>query len=108
VNAEFPQRGQVWEYVQGSRQYRILIVSNDEYNELPNAVPWALVVERSAPSIPGYLVPMVAGDPLPVGVVAVPRVLRCDQTALRHSLGFVSNNTLNAVERGLREFLNLP
>jgi hypothetical protein len=66
------------------------------------------VVERSAPSIPGYLVPMVAGDPLPGAAVAVPRVLRCEPTALRHNLGFVTNGTLNAVERGLREFLNLP
>lgn len=32
----------------------------------------------------------------------------CDRTALRHNLGLVSNDTLNAVERGLREFLNLP
>ena len=34
-----PLRGQVWEYVQGSRQYRVVIVSNDEYNEFPDAVP---------------------------------------------------------------------
>ncbi len=73
-----PQRGQVWEYVQGSRQYRTLIVSNDEYNELPGAV------------------------------AVIPRVLRCDIAALRRNLGFVTNNTMNAVERGLREFLNLP
>ena len=108
MSTQVPQRGQVWEYVQGSRQYRILIVSNDEYNELPNAVPWALVIERTAPSIPGYLVPMGSDDPLPGAVVTVPRVLRCDPTALRHNLGFVANATLNAVERGLREFLNLP
>jgi hypothetical protein len=108
VIAEFPHRGQIWEYTQGSRQYRILIISNDEYNELPGAVPWALTVERSAPTVPGFLVPLVDGDPLAGAVIVVPRVLRCSPDALRHNLGFIGNDTLNAVERGLREFLNLP
>ena len=97
-----PIRGQVWEYVQGSRQYRVLIISNDEYNELPNAVPWALVIERSAPNVPSYLIGMAEDDPLSGATVVVPRVLRCDPTALRRNLGFVSNDTLKAVERGLR------
>jgi mRNA-degrading endonuclease toxin of MazEF toxin-antitoxin module len=103
-----PQRGQVWEYVQGSHQYRILIISNDEYNELTGAIPWALTVERTAAGVPGFLVVLTADDPLPGAVVVVPRVLRCNPDALRHNLGFVANDTLNAVERGLREFLNLP
>jgi mRNA-degrading endonuclease toxin of MazEF toxin-antitoxin module len=103
-----PLRGQVWEYVLGSRQYRVVIVSNDEYNELPQAVPWALVVERSAPTIPGFLVRLTDDDPLPGAAVVVPRVVRCDPSALRHCLGFLTNHSMNAVERGLREFLNLP
>jgi mRNA-degrading endonuclease toxin of MazEF toxin-antitoxin module len=103
-----PVRGQVWEYIQGSRQYRLLIVSSDEYNEFSGAVPWGLVVDRGAPSIPGYVVPLESDDPLPGASVLVPRVIRCDTSALRHCLGFVSNTTLNAVERGLRELLNLP
>lgn len=108
MTARSPQRGQVWEYVQGSHQYRVLIISNDEYNELPGAIPWALVLQRGAPAIPGFLIELTADDPLPGAVVVVARVLRCDPTALRHNLGFVTNDTLNAVERGLREFLNLP
>jgi mRNA-degrading endonuclease toxin of MazEF toxin-antitoxin module len=83
-------------------------VSNDEYNELPNALPWTLIVERDAAGIPGYLVELTAKDPVPGSVVVIPRVLRCDVTALRHNLGFICNDTMNAVERGLREFLNLP
>jgi hypothetical protein len=35
-------------------------------------------------------------------------VLRCDPSALRHNLGFVTNDTIDAVERGLWEFLTLP
>jgi mRNA-degrading endonuclease toxin of MazEF toxin-antitoxin module len=103
-----PVRGQVWEYVQGSRQHRVLIVSSDEYNEHPNALPWALVLERGAPSVPGFLVPLAADDPLPGAAVVVPRVVRCDPSALRHCLGYLGNASLNAVERGLRELLNLP
>ena len=108
TTAGYPLRGQLWEYVQGSRQYRVLIISNDEYNELPGAIPWALAVERGATGIPGYLVELGADDPLPGTVVVIPRVVRCDTTALRHNLGFVTNSALNAIERGLREFLNLP
>jgi mRNA-degrading endonuclease toxin of MazEF toxin-antitoxin module len=47
-------------------------------------------------------------DPLPGAVVVVPRVVRCDTSALRRDLGFVTNETMNAIDRGLREFLNLP
>jgi mRNA-degrading endonuclease toxin of MazEF toxin-antitoxin module len=108
VNPGHPVRGQVWDYTQGSHQYRILIVSNDEYNELPGALPWALALERDAPAIPGYLVELAEDDPLPGAVVVVPRVLRVDPTALRRCRGSVAGATLGAVERGLREFLSLP
>jgi len=103
----WPARGQVWEHVRGSRQYRILIISNDEYNELPDATPWAVTVEREGAGIPGYLVELGAADPLPGTVVVLPRVLRCDPTGLRRCLGSVTGDTLRAVERGLREFLSL-
>jgi hypothetical protein len=85
-----------------------MIVSSDEYNELPGAVPWALAIEREAPVVPGYLVRLADDDPLPGASVVIPRVVRCDTAALRRMLGFVRNDTLNAVERGLREFLNVP
>jgi mRNA-degrading endonuclease toxin of MazEF toxin-antitoxin module len=102
-----PHRGEVWEYVGGSHQYRILIISSDEYNELPEAIPWALVLERDAEGIPGYLIPLSTSDPLPGAVIVIPRVFRVDPTALRRRLGEVTEPTMRAVERGLREFLNL-
>lgn len=101
-------RGQIWEHVRGSRQYRVLIVSNDEYNELAGATPWAVTVERGGVGIPGYAVPLGDDDPLPAAVAVIPHVLRCDTTALRRCLGAVTADTLNRVDRGLREFLNLP
>jgi hypothetical protein len=104
-----PARGQVWEYVQGSHQYRILIISNDEYNKLTGAIPWALALERhGGGSIPGYLVEFGPDDPLPGATVVIPRVFRCDPLALRRCLGFATAPTLAAVDRGLREFLTLP
>jgi mRNA-degrading endonuclease toxin of MazEF toxin-antitoxin module len=102
-----PLRGQVWEHVRGSHQYRILIISNDEYNQLPGAVPWAVTVERSTGEIPGYVVVLRDGDPLPGAVVVLPRVLRCDPEALRRCLGPVTTGTMTAVGRGLLEFLSL-
>jgi mRNA interferase MazF len=108
VSPAGPIRGQVWEYIQGSRQYRVLIISNDEYNEQPLAMPWALVVQRDTPKTPGQLIEMGNGDPLPGAVVAVPLVLRCDPTGLRRNLGFVQNDTLNTIERALRELVVLP
>ena len=108
MNSTGPVRGQVWEYIQGSRQYRVLIVSNDEYNEQARAMPWALVVQREAPKTAGHLIEMTDGDPLPGAVVAVPLVLRCDPTGLRRNLGFVQDDTLNTVERALRDLLALP
>jgi mRNA-degrading endonuclease toxin of MazEF toxin-antitoxin module len=85
-----------------------LIISGDEYNDHLDAMPWAIAVERDAPRIPGYLVRLAATDPLPGATAVIPRVLRCDTTALRTCLGFLTEETMNAVERGLREFLALP
>jgi mRNA-degrading endonuclease toxin of MazEF toxin-antitoxin module len=101
-------RGQVREYTQGSRQYRVLIVSSDEYNELPGAMPWGLVVQRDTPRTPAPLVELGPADPLSGASVMIPLVVRCDPSALRRNLGFVANDTLNAVERELRDHLNLP
>jgi hypothetical protein len=42
----------------------VLIVSNDEYNELPRPMPWALSVERATPTTPGFVVTLGPHDPL--------------------------------------------
>lgn len=93
--------------VAGSRQYRILIISNDEFNDSDLVSPWGLAVQRTA--VPSELfVPLTAEDPLSGAFVDVTRVMRIDRTALRENYGFISNTTLNAVEYALRSFLNLP
>lgn len=100
-------RGQIWIYVAGSRQLRVLVVSSDEYNDDESVNPWGLAVVRA--SIPSALsVQLPAGDPLAGAYIEVPNVFKLDRTGLRENLGFVSNATMNAVEFGLRELLVLP
>jgi mRNA interferase MazF len=101
-------RGQVWTYALGSRQYRVLIVSNDEYTEDPGIHPLALTISRQTPDL-GTLTPiMSADDPLSGARVLIPHPVRIDRTALRDCHGFVSNATMRAVEHGLRDYLVLP
>lgn len=100
-------RGQIWAYIQGSRQYRILIISNDEFNGVDGVFPWGLRISRDAPD-GGLIVRLDLGDPLPGAAVDVTAVVRVDRAALRENLGFVAPSTLNAVETALRDFLNLP
>lgn len=102
-------RGQVWEYVVGSRQIRILIISGDEYNDDPRISPWALRVQRDVPrDSSGLLVKLGAEDPLTGAIVAIPSVVRIDPSGLRTNFGFVGQSTMDAVEGGLRDFLALP
>ena len=100
-------RGQILAVVSGSRHYRVLIISNDEFNDNDLVSPWGLTVQRT--NIQSELfVPLAAEDPLSGAVVDITRVMRIDRTAVRENYGFVSNATLNAVEYALRNFLNLP
>jgi len=107
---EGPVRGQVWEYIAGSHQFRVLIVSNDEYNDRPDIEALGLLVPRRTPDpAMGDLAPiMAAGDPLPGSAALVAHSMRLLRSGLRRNLGFVSNATLSAVEDGLRDFLVLP
>ncbi|WP_238015542.1 type II toxin-antitoxin system PemK/MazF family toxin [Dactylosporangium sp. AC04546] len=100
-------RGQVWTYLVGSWQYRVVIISNDEFNEFENVHPWALVVDRTAGGS-DLTVPLGPDDPLPGAAVNVAVVLRVDRTGLRHNHGYLSNDTMNLLEDALRDFLNLP
>ncbi|MGN9913724.1 type II toxin-antitoxin system PemK/MazF family toxin [Phytohabitans sp. LJ34] len=103
------RRGQIWTLLRGGSQYRVLIISNDEYNDVDELAVWALVVARDVPYPNQLAVRLSADDPLPgafVKIHAVAQVL--DRTALRNTAGFVSHATMAAVEEALREFLELP
>jgi mRNA interferase MazF len=52
---------------------------------------------------------MGAEDPLTGAFVKIHAVVQIlDRTALRDNHGFASHTTMNAIEEGLREFLELP
>lgn len=103
------RRGQIWTLLRGGSQYRVLIVSNDEYNSVEELAVWALVLSRDVPHPNQLAVRMGAEDPYAGAFVKIHAVVQIrDRTALRDNQGFVSHTTMNAVEEGLREFLELP
>lgn len=103
------RRGQIWTLPRGSNQYRVLVISNDEYNGVEELAIWALVVARDVPHPNQLAVRLGTGDPLSGAFVKIHGVVQIlDRTALKDNLGFVSHATMTAVEDGLREFLELP
>jgi len=38
------RRGQIWTVLRGGSQYRVLVISNDEYNDVAELAVWALTV----------------------------------------------------------------
>lgn len=103
------RRGQVWTLLRGGSQYRVLIISNDEYNDVEELAVWALVIARDVPHPNQLAVRLNAEDPLSGAFVKIHAVVQIlDRTGLRDSAGYVSHATMTAVEEALREFLELP
>ena len=103
------RRGQIWTLLRGSGQYRVLVVSNDEYNAMDQLAIWAITVVREAPHPNQLFVRLAEADPLAGAFVRIDSVVQIlDRTALRHNHGFVSHDTMPQIEAALREFLELP
>lgn len=103
------RRGQVWTLLRGGSQYRVLIISNDEYNDVDELAIWALVVTRDVPHPNQLSVRLSAEDPLSGAFVKIHAVVQIlDRTTLRDNTGFLSQATMTAIEGALREFLELP
>lgn len=103
------KRGQIWTLLGGAGQHRVLIISNDEYNGVDELAIWALTVVRDVPHPNHLVVRLLNGDPLAGAHVRIHSVVQVlDRTALRDNHGFVSHDTMAAVESQLREFLELP
>ena len=103
------RRGQIWTLLRGGSQHRVLVVSNDEYNSVEELAIWALAVVREVPHPNQLAVQLGPADPLAGAFVRIHSVVQIlDRSALRDNHGFVSQNTTNAVELALREFLELP
>jgi mRNA interferase MazF len=102
-------RGQVWTLIRGGAQHRVLIISNDEFNAVPELAIWALTVVRDTPHPNHLAMRLGPGDPHAGAFVRIHSVVQIlDRTALRESHGFVSHETMQTVETALREFLELP
>ena len=102
-------RGQVWTLLRGSSQYRVLIISNDEYNAVDELAVWALTVVRDVPHPNQLAVRLGPADPLSGAFARIHSVVQIlDRSALRDNHGFISHETMNAVDAELREFLDLP
>jgi hypothetical protein len=102
------RRGQIWQYTAGSQQYRVLILSGEDFNSITDAQPWAVIIRRTAAALSDYLIPLGPDDPLTGAAVEIPRVMRCDPSALRTLVGYVSAPTMRLVEHAVRELLELP
>ena len=103
------RRGQVWTLLRGGSQYRVLVISNDEYNAVEELAVWALTVARDVPHPNQLAVGLGDSDPLGGAFIRIHSVVQVlDRTAFRDNHGFVSHSTMTAVEDRLREFLELP
>jgi mRNA interferase MazF len=103
------RRGQIWTLLRGGSQYRVLVISNDEYNSVEELAVWGLTVVRDVPHANQLTVRLTGADPLAGAYVKIHGVVQIvDRSALRDNHGFVSAETMNAVEEAVREFLELP
>jgi mRNA interferase MazF len=103
------RRGQLWTLLRGGSQHRVLVISNDEYNSVEELAIWALTVVRDVPHPNQLAVRLGEADPLTGAFIRIHSVVQIlDRSALGDNHGFVSHDTMNAVEVALREFLELP
>lgn len=102
------KRGQIWSLIRGDALHHVLVISNDEYNAVPELAVWALVIVRDLPQQNPLGVHLCSDDPLPGGSVSIPGLVQIlDRGSLKESLGYVAPGTMNAVESALRDFLEL-
>jgi mRNA-degrading endonuclease toxin of MazEF toxin-antitoxin module len=85
------------------------VISNDEYNNVEELAIWALTIAREVPHPNHLAVRLNEAEPLTGAFVRIHSVVQIlDRTALRDNHGFISHDTMNAIETALREFLELP
>lgn len=102
-------RGQIWTLIRGGRQHRVLVISNDEYNDVGAMALWTMAVVREVPHPNQLAVRLGTEDPLSGAYARIHSVVQVmDRTELRENHGYVSHPTMNRVEEALREFLELP
>ncbi|WP_433382229.1 type II toxin-antitoxin system PemK/MazF family toxin [Actinoplanes sp. CA-142083] len=102
------RRGQIWSLIRGDALHHVLVISNDEYNAVPELAVWALVIVPDLPQQNPLGVHLCHDDPLPGGSVSIPSLVQIlDRGSLKENLGYAAPGTMNAVESALRDFLEL-
>lgn len=97
-------RGDVVDYTRGSRQIRVLVVSDTTFSERYPVI--VLIHDRADGNVPGILIPLpvdLAGG----GTIDLSRIRFADPAAFGHRYGRVSPDLMVRVDSGLRRLLAL-
>lgn len=97
-------RGDVIDYMLGSRRIRVLVVSAGTYNDTYPVV--VLIHDRAGGDVPGILLPLPS-DLAGGGTIDLSRIRFADPAAFGHRHGRVSAELMSRVEHGLRRLLGL-
>src|SRR5262245_499811 len=103
VTAGVLTRGDVADYVQGSRQFRVLVVSDTVFSKRYPVI--VLIHDRADGDVPGVLIPLPAD--LGGGTIDLSRIRFADPSAFRLAHGRVSAALMAKVDSGLRRLLAL-
>jgi hypothetical protein len=97
-------RGDVVDYMLGSRRIRVLVVSANAYCRAYPVI--VLVHDRADGNVPGILLPLPS-DLAGGGTVDLSRIRFADPQAFGHRHGRISSTLASQVDHGLRRLLSL-
>ena len=97
-------RGDIVDYMVGSRRVRVLVVSANAYSGLYPIV--VLIHDRADGDVPGILLP-VPTDLAGGGTIDLSRIRFADPSAFGHRHGRINASLSSLVDHGLRRLLAL-
>jgi len=97
-------RGDVVDYILGSRRLRVLVVSNTLYSEQYPII--VMIHDRTDGDVPGILLPLPA-EFAGGGTIDLSRIRFADPTAFGHWHGRLPKDLMARVDSGLRRLLSL-
>ena len=99
-----PARGDVVDYLLGSRRIRVLVVSANAFTRSYPVI--VLVHDRADGDVPGVLLPL-PGDLAGGGTIDLSRIRFADPAAFGHRHGRIAPTLAQKVDNGLRRLLGL-
>ena len=97
-------RGDVFNYLLGSRRIRVLTVSATAYSQAYPVI--VLIHDRADGNVPGILLPLPA-DLAGGGTIDLSRIRFADPAAFERRHGRISATLMSQVDHGLRRLLAL-